>query len=103
MTDWYVPFDPEKHDAVDNHDGTWSTERTITVKDGPMWAVIPSLWFTSKNTSTQMDEKASKRLANMYEKNTGRRFPRFVSRDAADAFARLRSEKGGANQGPLAK
>ncbi|WP_428398324.1 LPD38 domain-containing protein [Marinobacter salarius] len=92
------PFQPGEQ--VDNGDGSFSTERTVTVPIGRRWANVPSLWM-SPDGPKELDEDAAVRAAMDYERATGTKFPGFDSVDEAVASAKARSDKGGANQGSI--
>jgi hypothetical protein len=106
------PFDPAKHKPQDVGLGGPSTEYISTV-DSPEGGVmnIPTIWWDAKGKPTLFDPKNKTQLKKAiqlsieYEKETGKQFPRYGAgayQEATDA-AILRSNAGGATQGPLAK
>ena len=101
----FEPFNPAKHQPADVGLGGMSTEYLVTqdAPDGSVW-VIPSIWW-DKNGNPMLveDQEQIQRLAQEYETATGSLFPRFGERDyeTADAWARKRSDSGGASDVPL--
>jgi len=103
------PFNPGE--KVDNSDGSYSTERTVTVQmpDG-QWAVVPSLWMENnspRDYAPEGDDYIAE-ISNEYETSSKKKFPRFSSIDEAEKFAVERSAGGGAsyhqrriNRGPF--
>lgn len=99
------PLNP--NERVSNPDGSFSTERTVTVQmpDGTM-AVVPSLWMapTGQPVDTRsMGDDWISDLARAYEQSNGTAFPRFQNALTADGWAARRSEGGGTGQGQLAR
>lgn len=96
--EWRVlrPFVPGE--AVDNGDGTHSTERTVTVPDGKgKWLNLPSLWMGPNGPVDFGDaEDAIVDLGLVFEKVLGKKFPRFDHAAEAEKAARIRSSYGGA-------
>lgn len=72
------PFKPGEF--IRNDDGSISTQRTHTVQDANgKWINVPSLW-TDKNgavSDLSGDEDAIAEIANIYEKQNGKKFQRF--------------------------
>lgn len=97
------PFRPGE--KIKNPDGSYSTERTITVEDNTGgYMLIPSLWMGPSGHIDLGDAQESARLlALKYEANTGKTFPRFTTIDEAEKYAVKRSTSGGAGSGDLAK
>jgi hypothetical protein len=98
------PFNPGER--VENPDGSFSTERTVTVQ-GPdgRWMVMPSLWMGQHGPvhfQGRGDDFFSQ-IAGNYQQASGENFPTFPSLQAADAFAARRSKGGGASHLPLAQ
>lgn len=98
------PFKPGE--KVDNADGSYSTERTVTVQ-GPdgQWSVVPSLWM-GPNGPVDLLEKGDDVIANVaarYEAGSGEKFPRFADVKAAEDWAVQRSASGGASEASLAQ
>lgn len=97
------PFNPGE--KVDNSDGSYSTERTVTVQmpDG-QWAVVPSLWMENnspRDYAPEGDDYIAE-ISNEYETSSKKKFPRFSSIDEAEKFAVERSAGGGASTTLLA-
>jgi hypothetical protein len=84
--------------------GVPMTEHTITVSEpelnGGAWTNIPSIWM-SGGQPQMVDQEAAIRMATEYQQRQGWQFPRFRTSDQADQAARLRSDAGGVNSGPL--
>ena len=106
-----VPFDPDKHTAQDVGFGSPSTEVTITVDmpDGTI-GVIPSVWWDKEGKPKLVGNEAEAiQLAQQYEKNNKKQFPRFgevgnpSNYRIADVWAQGRSASGGATLGELAQ
>ena len=79
------PFDPKKHKPQDiiggpNHRHGPSTEITITEMspDGNVWN-IPTVWFTPDGRGHRVEPQQAQYLAQRYEQETGRKFPRFTN------------------------
>ena len=105
-----VPFDPSIHTPQDVGFGGPSTEVTITVDmpDGTI-SVIPSVWWDKDGNPTLVENQdKAVELAQEYEKNNNKQFPRFGksgnrnSYELADSWAQRRSANGGASNVPLA-
>ena len=105
-----VPFDPNIHTPQDVGFGGPSTEVTITVDmpDGTI-SVIPSVWWDKDGNPTLVENQdKAVELAQEYEKNNNKQFPRFGktgnrnSYELADSWAQRRSANGGASIMPLA-
>jgi hypothetical protein len=99
----YRPFQPGE--SIQNEDGSHSTERTMTVEDNMGgYMVIPSLWMGPDKHIDLLEHPASARkLAIQYEAHAGKYFPRFSTINDADEYAERRSQKGGAEQGEIAR
>lgn len=88
-------------EKVNNADGSYSTERTVTVQmpDGG-WANVPSLWMGPNGPvdmkAMGMNDDAIAQAAGVFERKNGTRFVRFGNIDQAVSAARARSEAGGA-------
>jgi len=105
------PFDYKKDTPKDVGLGGPSTEYLITLDspDGGVW-VIPSIWWDKKGKPTLLDPKVEGNqkkafdLAKQYEKDTGKKFPRYDkgAYGQADNFAIKRSHEGGASSSYLA-
>lgn len=93
----YRPFLPGER--VDNPDGSYSTERSVTVK-GPdgKWMNIPSLWMGEQGPA-QLDSDAALNAALSYEGTHGPMpsFQRFDDLQEAEQAAQARSDAGGAS------
>lgn len=92
------PFEPGE--KVDNEDGTYSTERTVTVPIGDQWFNVPSLWM-GPDGPVQLSEDQALDTAERYMKEKRVTFPAFRSVDEAVAAAKTRSKNGGASQGSI--
>lgn len=104
MTMGLEPFDPKKHKPVDVGRGGPSTELLATeyAPDGTIWN-IPTLWWSKDGKPVPIDRiEDAVKVADEYERLTGKRFPRFDSIDAGIAAAKKRSKKGGATGNYLA-
>ncbi len=98
------PFDPKKHKAVDVGRGGPSTELLATefAPDGSVWN-IPTLWWSKDGKPVVIDRiEDAVKVADEYERATGKRFPRFESIDHGILAAKKRSKKGGGGGGYLA-
>lgn len=98
------PFDPKKHKQQDVGRGGPSTELLATeyAPDGSVWN-IPTLWWSKEGKPIVVDRiDDAVKLADEYERATGKKFPRFQSIDDGIAAAKKRSKKGGANTGYIA-
>jgi hypothetical protein len=100
----FEPYDPAKHQPQDLGLGGMSTEYTATqnAPDGGFWN-IPTIWYTQQGEAQLLDPKDAQALAQMYEQQTGRRFPRYETPEIGAERAMHRSAMGGATQGRLAK
>lgn len=93
----YRPFNPGEQ--VNNADGSYSTERTRTVRVGDGWINVPSLWMGPNNQPADlapMSDDFLSTFATHYENQTGSKWLRFKSIDEAVAAAKARSAQGGA-------
>ena len=93
-----IPFDPEKHKAIDLPGGRQATEYTATAEapGGGAWN-IPQIWFNNKTGEPKLlTGDAAWNASKDYEDSTGRRFPRFPSISAAEKAAAGKSKAGGA-------
>lgn len=96
------PFNPGE--AVDNGDGSYSTERTVSaaLPDG-LWINAPSLWMSSEGpVNFGMNEDAIVETALAYERRTGTKFPRFKTVEEAIKASKSRSARGGVYTGAAA-
>lgn len=93
------PFKPGER--VENPDGSYSTERSITVGIDGQYMNIPTLWMAPDGPK-EMSEKEAVAAAKKFMKDTGQRFPAFPSVDQAVNAAQKRSNAGGAGQGAQA-
>lgn len=89
-----------------NSDGSYSTEITTTwqTPDGK-WVNVPSLWAGPDGKTKQFDPGDEDGIMNAmvdYERQTGKRFPRYDTVQEAEAAAKARTQAGGAGSGPLA-
>jgi len=97
------PFDPKKHEPIDTVGGMKSTEYLASEEspEGTAWN-IPTIWFDKKTKEPVLrtgDDAWN--AAFDYEKETGKKFPRYKNiREAVDA-AEKRSSKGGATKEKL--
>ena len=96
----HMPLRPlEPGEKVNNPDGSYSTERTVTVQspDGS-WVNVPSLWMGPNGPVDlrPMGDDYIGRVAQTFEKQAGKRFVRFNDLKVAEAAAAMRSEAGGA-------
>lgn len=98
------PFDPKKHKPTDIGLGGPSTEVSITENspDGRVWN-IPSLWWTKEGKPMLLPPDQAVKVADEYERLSGKRFPRFSDIDTAVDAAKARSKKGGATFRTLAE
>jgi hypothetical protein len=93
------PF--KQGESVANEDGSFSTERSVTVQIDGRWANVPSLWM-GENGPVQLSEDEAAARAKEYMQKTGQRFPTFSTVEEAVSAAEARSAGGGAMQGELA-
>lgn len=106
------PYDPKKHKPVDTVGGSKATEY-LASENSPEGIVsgskefwnIPTIWYDEETKEPvflggEGNEKAW-RQAFIYEKETGKRFPRYKDSDSAVADAKKRSNKGGATNKSL--
>ena len=86
-----------------NQDGSQSTElsRHMPLPDGT-WIMVPSLWMGPSGPVEIGDEDALLRLALEYERETGRTFPRWATKEEALSDPGYRSRQGGIAAGPMA-
>jgi len=96
--DFYRPFTPDE--GVDNKDGSFSTERSLTAQDPETgeWMNIPSLWMdeNDKPVDFKQNEDGAVNSAKAYEAMGGESFKRFKSLEEAEKAAKTRSKNGGA-------
>lgn len=73
-----------------NPDGSKSTElkANFTFSDGTH-IVVPTLW-KSRNGFVELEPRMALDAALAYEKKTGKKFPRFKSREELEAFEKRR-------------
>lgn len=93
------PFQPGEY--INNPDGTYSTERTVTIQDGSgKWVNVPSLWKDANGKTIDLGEDEDKinQALGLYERQ-GKPFQRFETVDDAVSFAKKRSSEGGAFSG----
>lgn len=98
------PFDPKKHKMRDVGRGGMSTELLATeyAPDGSVWN-IPTLWWGKDGSPVMIDRiEDAVKLADEYERTTGKKFPRFKTIDEGIGAAKKRSKKGGASREYLA-
>ena len=106
------PYDPKKHKPVDTVGGSKATEY-LASENSPEGIVsgskefwnIPTIWYDEKTKEPvflggEGNERAW-RQAYIYEKETGKKFPRYKDSDSAVAGAKERSNKGGATNKSL--
>ena len=81
------------------------TEYTMTVKDpSGKFVLVPSIYMNQNNKPVRFTRESQALKAAMnYEKNSGKKFPRFKTPEEAGEFAQKRSRSGGVKKGPLAK
>src|SRR5690606_3954212 len=75
---------------IDNGDGSYSTERTVTIQDkNGNWVNVPSLWKDSEGNTVDFGdgEDAIAKAHQEYEAGGGKRFRRFKSVEDAVAAA----------------
>ena len=98
------PFDPAKHSPADVGLGGKSTEYLMSEKspDGMFWN-IPSIWWGPNGNAYLFKGRPDDawEMAKNWEENTGEKFPRFESLDAAMMAAARRSDEGGAMKSRL--
>lgn len=93
------PFAPGEY--ITNPDGSYSTERTVTVQDrNGQWMNVPSLWKGPDGATIDMgdDEDRIGAALGQYEAG-GAQFSRFPTVDDAVRAAEARSSHGGAFEG----
>lgn len=93
------PFAPGEY--ITNPDGSYSTERTVTVQDrNGQWVNVPSLWKGPDGSTIDMgdDEDRIGEALGQYEAG-GAQFSRFPTVDDAVRAAEARSSHGGAFEG----
>lgn len=89
-----------------HRDGDYEmTEYTMTVKDpSGEFVLVPSIYMNQNNKPVRFTkESQALKAAKNYEKNSGKKFPRFKTPEEAGKFAEKRSRSGGVQKGPLAK
>lgn len=99
---WFRPLQGGEY--VDNKDGSFSTERTVTERlpnEGPI-ANFPSLWQTG-NGPVELPWQDASTAAGMYENANGRTFPRYGNYDAGIAASKEKSANGGTGGSPNSK
>lgn len=100
LLDWLnlEPFDPSKHKAQDVGLGGNSTEFLSTEYDrnGSPFN-FPRIWFDIDGNPQVLDPEEAYRQALVYERMTGKAFPRFSSIEDAISKAKSRSALGGAS------
>jgi len=98
----FSPFNKEKDRPVQLPGGQQATEYTATdqLEDGS-WIVYPQIWFDQEGQPRWLGANALE-MALMHEANTGKRLPRFATREEADAFSQGRSAAGGGKRGGIA-
>lgn len=100
-----VPFDPETMKPQDIGFGQPSTEILISEDspDGKVWN-IPSLWWTREGEPVYVTPQTAARLAFVYERDNGVKFPRFPegAYEKASEEAQIRSNNEGATNIRLA-
>tara|TARA_R100001129_G_scaffold180334_1_gene158267 strand:+ start:1168 stop:1587 length:420 start_codon:yes stop_codon:yes gene_type:complete len=84
-----------------NPDGSYSTEITMTERDGDMFFNFPSLYMTQEGIKQFEDPREAKDVALEYEKRSGKKFPRYSSLKAALKAAKARTNQGGVQRGAL--
>lgn len=89
------PFKPGE--KVNNPDGSYSTERTITVGVDGQYMNIPTLWMGA-NGPEELSEQEAVTAARDYMQRSGQKFPSFKTIDQAVQAAEKRSDAGGAGQ-----
>ena len=98
-----VPFDPQKHKAIDLPGGGKATEYLASEKspEGTAWN-IPQIWFDLETNEPRFlkGDKAWDQ-AKAYEDRTGKKFPRYKTIRQAVAAAEKRSSSGGASKKSL--
>ena len=87
-----------------NPDGSYSTEITMTERDATgMFFNFPSLYMTRDGIKQFKDPGEAMDKALEYEKQSGKKFPRYRDLEAALKAAEARTSKGGTRQGALAR
>ena len=99
------PFDPKKHKPIRTVGDRYATEY-LASEDAPdkgAWN-IPTIWFNTE-TKEPVFLKGDKawNTAFEYEKETGKKFPRFKDIPTAVKAAEKRSDKGGASEKKLTR
>jgi hypothetical protein len=80
------------------------TEFTQTFRVGKDFVVVPSIFMGPEGpVNLSEDPDAILRVVQEFEAVTGKKFPRLKTDKDASAFARKRSDAGGAFSGPLVK
>jgi GH24 family phage-related lysozyme (muramidase) len=99
------PFDASQDKPRQNSDGSVSTEITRTVETPQGWANVPSLWWRNGQPEDfgHLNDDQLANMAQGYEGESGKTFPRYKTLDEAEAAAKARSAGGGASQGSLAQ
>jgi hypothetical protein len=99
------PFDPKKHKPIRTVGDRYATEYLASedAPDNGAWN-IPTIWF---NTETKepvfLEGDKAWNTAFEYEKETGKKFPRFKDKPTAVKAAEKRSDKGGASEKKLTR
>jgi hypothetical protein len=89
------PFNANEY--IRNDDGSYSTERSVTIQDGKQWVNVPSLWRTQNGyVDFGNDDGAVRSAMRAFEKRSGDTFQRFDSLKEAERAAEARSKAGGA-------
>ena len=98
-----VPFDPQRHKAIDLPGGGKATEYLASEKspEGTAWN-IPQIWFdVETNEPRFLNGDKAWDQAKAYEDRTGKKFPRYKTIRQAVAAAKKRSSSGGASKKSL--
>lgn len=95
------PFQPGEY--IDNGDGSFSTERTVTIEWPGGFANVPTLWMSPSGQALDLafNEEIVRRAAENYVSEMGGKFDVFPTVDEAVAAAKARSEGGGAFHGQV--
>ena len=108
------PFDPSKHTPQDLGLGGLSTEYLATDFDPEHITFLdsgdpegltfnyPTIWFNDRGDAIHLDDpRQAMAQALKYEKETGKKFPRFLDLPTAVNVAKKRSNMGGASETTL--
>ena len=89
---------------ISNPDGSRSSELTMTFRtESGEWVNAPSLWVgKSGHVKLDSEDKIYPVMKN-YEATTGKKFTRYRTVEDALSAAKIRSNKGGAFSGSLAR